>query len=341
MKLSQLIGRREKEAPRDAQLVSHKLLVRGGYVRQVGAGLFSLLPAGMRVIRKIEGIIREEMNAVDGQEVLMPVVLPRELWDESGRYESVGQELLRFKDRNDKDMLLGMTHEEAVVHLARGDATSYKQYPFILYQIQTKYRDEARPRGGLIRVREFTMKDAYSWHTSKPCLEECYHRVFEAYERIFRRAGLRSCVSVESDAGMMGGGVSHEFMLLSDSGEDTLVLCDRCSYSANREVARTVYPAVDESPQELELVDTPDTTSIEAVAQLLKVGQESTCKAVFCVDAKGGLVLVILRGDLEVNEAKLKAAIGRPDLVMADEALIKKSGMVPGYASPMGTDPKT
>ena len=191
MKISKLVGRRIKDAPKDAKTVSHKFLIRGGYVRPVSSGIYSVLPAGFRITQKIEKIIREEMEAIDGQEVKMPVVLPAELWQESGRLNTVGPELLRFKDRNDKEMLLGMTHEEAVVHLLRTEVNSYKQLPVMLYQIQTKYRDEARPRAGMIRVREFTMKDAYSFHTSQDCLDKYYELAHKAYENIFRRVGMK------------------------------------------------------------------------------------------------------------------------------------------------------
>ena len=224
MRMSKMLGRRIKEDPKDAKTVSHKFLVRGGYIRGVSAGIYSMLPLGMRIIEKIEAIIREEMNRIDGQEVKMPVVLPAELWEESGRYQTVGAELLRFKDRNDKPMILGMTHEEAVVHLVRTEITSYKQLPIMAYQLQTKYRDEACPRAGLIRVREFTMKDAYSFHTSQEDLEKYYERAHEAYERIYRRVGMKHVVSIKSNSGMMGGNVSHEFMSIADCGEDTIFL---------------------------------------------------------------------------------------------------------------------
>ena len=211
MRMSRLVGKRTKETPKEAQTVSHTFLLRGGYVRPVSTGIYSLLPLARRITKKIEKIIREEMDGIEGQEILMPVVLPRELWEESGRYSGVGAELLRFKDRNGKDMLLGMTHEEGrggVVHIARSEINSYKQLPAMLYQIQTKYRDEARPRAGLIRVREFTMKDAYSFHTTEDCLKKYYERAFKAYERIFQRIGLKDFISVESDTGMMGGAAS-------------------------------------------------------------------------------------------------------------------------------------
>ncbi|MCK5844249.1 MAG: hypothetical protein KAG97_06035 [Victivallales bacterium] len=196
MRMSKLVGRKIKDDPKDATTASHKLLIRGGYVRPVSAGIYSLLPRAKRIISKIEEIIREEMNAIEGQEVLMPVTLPAELWKESGRLDSVGSELLRFQDRNDKDMLLAMTHEEAVVHLIRTEVNSYKQLPVMVYQIQTKYRDEARPRAGMIRVREFTMKDAYSFHADQKSLDAYYERVLQAYERIFERAGLKDCVTM-------------------------------------------------------------------------------------------------------------------------------------------------
>lgn len=341
MRMSQLIGRRDKDAPKEAQITSHQFILRGGYARQVGAGLFSMLPLGLRVVRKIENIIREEMNNVGGQEVLMPVVLPRELWEESGRYESVGSELLRFKDRAGKDFLLGMTHEEAAVHLARSEAFSYKQFPFTIYQIQTKFRDEPRSRGGLIRVREFTMKDGYSFHENDECLQKTYDELHQAYQRIFERAGLQKFISVASDAGMMGGGVSHEFMSITEVGEDSFLLCSKCDYKANREVAKTIYPSFQDTSSELNKVETPNTTSIEEVAKFLDLPETSTCKAFFCLDGKKKLVLAIIRGDLEVNEAKIKAQLGTKELVMADDESILAHNMVPGYASPLNTDKST
>ena len=216
MRMTQLIGKRLKETPKDAQTVSHVYILRGGYARQVSAGIYSLLPLGKRIVAKIEKVIREEMNRIGGQEILMPVVLPGELWEESGRLHEIGSELLRFNDRNDKNMLLGMTHEEAVVHIARSEINSYKQLPVMLYQIQTKYRDEARPRAGLIRTREFTMKDAYSFHTSEDGMEIFYQNVHDAYVNIFERVGLRNVISIQSDPGMMGGSMSHEFMALAE-----------------------------------------------------------------------------------------------------------------------------
>lgn len=335
MRLSNFVGKRLKETPKDARTASHIYLLRGGYVRQVSAGIYTLLPLGMRVISKIERIIREEMNAIGGQEVLMPVVLPRELWDESGRYDSVGLELLRFRDRNDKEMLLGMTHEEAVVHLARSEINSYKQLPVMLYQVQTKYRDEARPRAGLIRVREFTMKDAYSFHASVASLEAYYERVHEAYERIFQRTGFRDVCSIQSDPGMMGGNVSHEFMAIADCGEDTVFKSPNGEYKANRDIARTGLAFAKDDPEPLERVHTPGQKTIQEVAAFLGMETSQTGKAVFYTDETDALIFVVIRGDLEVNEVKLKNHLKVMELTAATEAKIRASGAVPGFASPI------
>ncbi|MCL2409508.1 MAG: His/Gly/Thr/Pro-type tRNA ligase C-terminal domain-containing protein [Oscillospiraceae bacterium] len=237
MKLEKLIGERFRDKPTDTVISSHALMMRGGYMKQVAGGIFSQQPILRRITRKIEQIIREEMDRIDGQEVLFPVVMPASLWQESGRYDSIGNELARFADRNGSPMLLGMTHEEAAVHLVREYGAAHTKYPFMIYQIQTKFRDEARPRGGLIRVREFTMKDAYSFHTSQEDLEIYYSQCFHAYERIFRRVGLPEVIAVTADSGMMGGKVSHEFMLLTPVGEDSIVICGNCDYRANLEAA--------------------------------------------------------------------------------------------------------
>lgn len=340
MRMSRLVGRQIKEVPKDAQSASHIFLLRGGYIRPVSTGIYSLLPLGKRVADKIESIIREEMNAIDGQEILMPVVLPRELWEESGRYEGVGAELLRFQDRNGKDMLLGMTHEEAVVHLARTELTSYKQLPAMMYQVQTKYRDEARPRAGLIRVREFTMKDAYSFHASDACLETYYQSCHQAYENIFRRVGMREVLSIESDSGMMGGSKAHEFMAVAECGEDTLFVSPDGQYRANREVATTGLSFVGGEPLPLESVSTPGQKTIDEVSSFLGVETSQTGKAVFYRDHEGGIVFAVIRGDLEVNELKLKKVLQSPVLVPASDDEITAIGSVPGYASPLGLDPE-
>jgi prolyl-tRNA synthetase len=338
MRMSKLVGRKIKEDPKDATTVSHKFLIRGGYVRPLSTGIYSLLPLGKKIVDKIEKIIREEMNAINGQEVLMPVVLPAELWQESGRYESVGRELLRFKDRNEKEMLLAMTHEEAVVHLIRTEVNSYRQLPVMLYQIQTKYRDEARPRAGMIRVREFTMKDAYSFHESTECLDQYYERAFQAYERIFKRVGMKDCISIEADPGMMGGNTSHEFMALAECGEDIIFISPGGEYKANRDVAIAAWKFEKEEPLPLEKVSTPGKESIEEVAGFLGVQPENTGKAVFFLDTEKNLVFSMIRGDFEVNEAKLKKCLGSSELEYADDEIIRKSGAEPGYASPMALD---
>ena len=341
MRMSKMVGRRLREDPKDAKTDSHKFLVRGGYIRPVSAGIYSLLPIAKRIIAKIENIVREEMNAIDGQEVLMPVVLPADLWAESGRLETVGQELLRFKDRNDKLMLLGMTHEEAVVHLVRSEINSYKQLPIMAYQIQTKYRDEARPRAGLIRVREFTMKDAYSFHTSQESLDEYYQRAHEAYEKIYRRVGMKQVVSILSNSGMMGGSISHEFMLLADCGEDSIFLSpDGKSYKANREVAVSGLKfEKTEAELPLEKVETPHSKTIEEVCRFLNVDTARTGKAVFYSDPQGKLIFAMIRGDFEVNESKLCSLLQVPELAFANDAQIRDVGCVPGFASPLGLDP--
>ncbi len=336
MKMSKLAGRRLKEVPKDAKTISHQFLIRGGYIRPVSTGIYSLLPAGKRITDKIEQIIREEMNRIDGQEVLMPVVLPADLWQESGRYETVGAELLRFKDRNSKDMLLAMTHEECITALVRTEINSYKQLPVMLYQIQTKYRDEARPRAGLIRTREFTMKDAYSFHVDQADLEVYYKRAHEAYERIFKRIGLNNVLSIESNSGMMGGNVSHEFMAICDCGEDTIFASADRSYRANREIATAAWKFESEPAKPLEKVHTPGCKTIEEVANFLGIKPENTGKAVFYQNAvTGDLIFAVIRGDFEVNECKLGNLLKVPELKFADDAAIEAVGAVPGYASPL------
>lgn len=336
MLMSRLLGERYKEKPADATMPSHIFLLRGGYVRQVANGIYSLLPPAKKAIAKIEKIIREEMDAIDGQEVLLPVAMPAELWKESGRWDSVGSELLRFRDRAGQDMLLGMTHEEAVVHLARSEALSYAKYPFMLYQIQTKFRDEPRSRGGLIRVREFTMKDAYSFHTSQEDLEKYYQRCFDAYHRIFKRAGLRGVIAVESDSGMMGGAVAHEFMQLNDLGEDSLVICDMCGYNANMEVATFKLVPRGKPLSEIKEEPTPDCKDIASVAELLGTTSDNTIKATVFGTAKSKKPLVVfIRGDLEVNEAKLKKVAGCDIFPFAD---YENTNLCFGYIGPYKLD---
>ena len=330
MKLSQLVGDRFKEKPAGAVIDSHALMLRGGYMKFVGSGIFSQFPPLYRITAKIEKILREEMDKIDGQEVLFPVTMPASLWEESGRYSSIQSELLRFKDRNNTPMVLGMTHEEAAVQLVRDYATSYSKYPFMIYQIQTKFRDEARPRAGMIRVREFTMKDAYSFHTSQADLEAYYDRCHRAYERIFARAGVPEVVSVKSDSGMMGGSVSHEFMLLTPIGEDTLVICPECGYSANMEAADCIVekPA-DETEAPLTRVHTPGAHTIEEVCAQLHVPVEKTAKAVvYQENLTDDYIVVFTRGDLDINETKLRNFLGKE---IHPALITEESGIVAGF----------
>ncbi len=339
MRMSELLGERYKEKPADCTIESHALMVRGGYIKQVNTGVYTLLPPARRITQKIERIIREEMDAIDGQEVLFPVVLPADLWKESGRFTSVGKELVRLTDRMGADMVLGMTHEEAAVHLARDAAKSYAKYPFMIYQLQTKFRDEPRARGGLIRVREFTMKDAYSFHTNQADLEAYYQRCYVAYERIFRRAGCKNVIAVLSDSGMMGGRVSHEFMLLTAIGEDTLVICDNCDFKANIEACASV---VDNSTlgavEPLTLVPTPEMATIEEVASYLHKQHKTTCKAVvYQRNSDDSYVIAFVRGDLEVHETKLRNTIGAE---IHPAVITPESGIVAGFIGAKGLDTK-
>ena len=335
MKLEKLVGDRFKERPSDCQIDSHAIMVRGGYIKYMANGIFSSYMPTKRITRKIEQIIREEMDAIDGQEVQFPVVMPATLWEESGRYASIGSELLRFSDRNRNQMVLGMTHEEAAVHLVREYGQSYTKYPFMIYQIQTKFRDEARPRGGLIRVREFTMKDAYSFHTSQEDLEEYYDKCHKAYERIFKRAGVPDVVSVKSDSGMMGGSVSHEFMLLTPIGEDSIAICSECGMSANMEAAESIIENTrDDVSAAMELVHTPDVHTIEDVCNFFKVEPQKTCKAViYQRNEDDSYIVVFVRGDVDVNETKLRNFVGceiHPAVVTED------CGLFAGFTGPVG-----
>lgn len=339
MKIKNLVGQRFKERPADCVIESHALMVRGGYMKYVGNGIFSEFPVLNRITRKIENIIREEMNAIDGQEVLFPVVMPAELWQESGRYESIGNELVRFQDRSKSKMVLGMTHEEAAVQLVREYGQSYQQYPFMIYQIQRKFRDEARPRAGLIRVREFTMKDAYSFHTSQEDLEQYYQKCYDAYNRIFARAGIPEVVTVASDSGMMGGSISHEYMLLTEVGEDSIVLCNECDYRANMEAAENIVKnASTGTLEELKCVETPDCKTIEDVCAFLNSDVLGSCKAVvYQKNMDDAFVVAFVRGDYEVNETKLRNLVGE-DIHPAE--ITEDSPLVAGYIGPYAISDK-
>jgi prolyl-tRNA synthetase len=342
MRLSNLFFTSLRDDPVEAEMASHRLLVRAGYVRQLGAGIYSLLPLGFRVQQRIEQVIREEIDAIGGQEMEMPVVHPADLWKESGRYAKIGPELVRFKDRGGRDMVLAMTHEEVVADLVRDMVSSYRQLPLIVYHFQTKFRDEPRARGGLIRVREFVMKDSYSIDADAAGLDRAYELHHGAYERIFERLGLDT-VPVGADVGIMGGSLAHEFMFLNEHGEDTLVLCDACGYAANQQIAQVAKPeGSDEEPLPAEEVETPGTDTIASLAEFLGVGRERTAKAAFFVTGDGRLVTAIVRGDYDVNETKLVnavKAIGGLRPAQGDE--IRAAGMEPGYGSPVGAHDTT
>lgn len=342
MRLSTLFFASLRDDPAEAEMVSHKLLVRAGYVRQLGSGIYTILPLGFRVQKKIEQIIREEIDAIGGQEMEMPVVHPAELWRESGRYQKIGPEMVRFKDRGGRDMVLAMTHEEVVADLLRDLVKSYRQLPAIVYHFQTKFRDEPRARGGLIRVREFVMKDSYSLDADEAGLDRSYQAHYRAYSRIFERLGLET-VPVGADVGIMGGSLAHEFMVLNEHGEDTLVICPTGDYAANQQIAAVEKPQpAAEEPMATEEVPTPGTDTIASLAALLEVGTDRTAKATFFVTGDGRLITAIVRGDFEVNETKLFNAVkafGGLRPATAEE--IRAAGMEPGYASPIGAHDTT
>jgi len=337
MRLSRLFFTTLRDDPADAEMPSHRLLLRAGYLRQLGSGIYSLLPLGKRVSDRVEQVIREEQDRIGGQEMEMPVVHPADVWRASGRYDAVGPEMARFKDRAGRDMVLAMTHEEVVGLLLADIVRSYRQLPMMVYHFQTKWRDEPRARGGLIRVREFVMKDAYSVDRDEAGLDASYWAQHGAYVRTFERLGL-STIAVSSDVGMMGGSLAHEFMVLNPAGEDVLVLCEACGYAANRQVAmipRPFPPA--EDPLPLEEVATPGTATIATLAAFLGVGPERTAKAAFFMAGDGRLVTAIVRGDHEVNETKLLNAVkATGGMRPATVEEIRAAGMEPGYGSPIG-----
>jgi prolyl-tRNA synthetase len=341
--MSQLFSQTIREAPSEAEITSQKLLVRAGFIRQLAAGIFSYLPLGRRSLTKIENIMRREINAIGGQEITMPVVHPADIWQETGRWYQIGSEMGRFKDKTGRDMVLAMTHEEVVTDLVRREIRSYRQLPALIYHIQTKWRDDPRPRAGLIRVREFTMKDSYTLDADWEGLDKQYRAHYQAYFNIFRRCALE-VTAVKADVGMMGGRLAHEFMFLTPAGEDTLVLCDGCNYAANRQIAIFRKPrSAKELPGELEKVATPGIKTIESLAEFLGIPKSKTAKAVFLVasipdesETNEQLVFAVVRGDMEVNETKLSNVIKAKDLRPAREEEIIRAGAIPGYASPIG-----
>ncbi len=360
MRLSRMFLPTLKESPSDAEVVSHRLMVRAGMIRKLAAGVYNLLPMGLRVVQKVEGIVREEMNRAGGCEVSMPVVQPSELWRESGRWDVYGKELLRLKDRHGREFCLGPTHEEVITDMVRNDVRSYRELPLNLYQIQTKFRDEIRPRFGLMRGREFIMKDAYSFHADEESANKEYKNMYDAYTRIFERCGLEFR-AVEAETGSIGGSFSHEFMVLADTGEDAVASCTGCDYAANTERAEIRQPEPSEQGQgvgnpgpeagasigEIETVSTPGVTTIEEVSSFLGVEPKLMIKTLLYVTDSGDVVAALVRGDSDVNEPKLLRVINENDnndkkadtITLADdEAVTRVTGAPVGFAGPVGLD---
>ncbi len=349
MRFSRLFGKTLRQAPAEAESVSHQLLLRAGMIAQEAAGIYSYLPLGWRVLKKIENIIREEMDKAGGQELMLPVLQPFELWQQSGRNIDFGKTLFSLTDRREHTLALGATHEEVITDLVHRYVQSYRDLPLLLYQIQTKMRDEPRPRGGLLRVREFIMKDLYSFDTDKSGLDESYQKVSQAYRNIYARLSLPALM-VEADSGAIGGKESHEFMVLTEGGEDEVIHCSNCGYAANAEKAQFVKEVgavipVSHSPESsegepknilpLEEIATPETETIAEVADFVGVPANQTLKAVFYF-ANGEFIFVIIRGDLEVNETKLKNCLKCSELRLATESEVNEAGLVAGFASPIG-----
>ena len=335
MRLSSLFGKTLRQTPSEADNISHQLLLKAGMINQLAAGVYSYLPLALRALQKIETIIREEMNAVGGQELQMPVLQPLEMWQTTERDLAFGKGLFTLGDRRERALVLGPTHEEVITDLVRSNVQSYRDLPLLLYQIQTKFRDEPRPRGGLMRVREFGMKDLYSFDANEECLNTTYQKLITAYKKIYERCGL-DFVVVEADSGAIGGKESHEFMVLAESGEDIILSCSKCDYAANVEKAESVKPEGKTGEMlQIEEVATPGRVTIEEVANFLNVPEIQILKAVFYA-ADGEMVFVAIRGDIEVNEVKLKNALGCHELRLATEDEVSNAGLVAGSASPLG-----
>lgn len=335
MKLSRLLSKTLRADPPEAESASHRLMLKAGMIYQLAAGVYAYLPLAWRSLRKLENIIRQEMDAAGGQELMMPALQPMELWQETGRAAAFGQNLFWLKDRRGRTMVLAPTHEEVITSIVRSNVQSYRDLPLILYQIQTKFRDEARPRAGLVRVREFDMKDAYSFNADDASLEESYQAMARAYRNVYRRCSLPALMA-EADSGAIGGKDSHEFILPTPTGEDTVITCPSCGYTANAEKAASVYPQVPVEPVlPLAEVSTPGVKTIAELCRFLEIPAQKTLKAVFYV-ADGALVFVTIRGDLEVNEVKLKNTLRCHDLRLASDLEVKAAGLVAGSASPVG-----
>ncbi len=341
MKVSRFPLSTVKETPADAEIISHQLMMRAGMIRKIAAGLYSWQPLGLRVLRKAEAIVREEMNSAGALELLMPAVQPAELWQESGRWEQYGPELLRFTDRHNREFCIGPTHEEIITDLVRREVRSYKQLPLNYYQIQTKFRDEIRPRFGIMRAREFLMKDAYSFHIDKPSLDETYQQMYDTYTRIFTRLGL-DFRAVRADSGSIGGALSHEFHVLADSGEDAIVFSSESDYAANLELAEALPPAGDRPAPAIEkqAVDTPGAHSIEDVCKALGVTPEQTVKTLLVEGIDGAVVALCLRGDHSLNEVKAEKLeqVAQPLALASDEQIRAAAGCGAGSLGPVGLD---
>ena len=335
MRLSRLFTKTLREVPAEAETASHQLMLRTGMIHQVAAGVYSYLPLGWRVLRKIEQIIREEMDRVGGQELMMPVLQPLELWEKTQRHHAFGKSLFVLTDRRERTLFLGPTHEEVITELVRHQVRSYRDLPLLLYQIQTKFRDEPRPKGGLLRVREFSMMDLYSFDVDAEALDLSYQKMRQAYASIYRRCGLPA-MEVEADSGAIGGKDSHEFTVITPTGEDEIIYCESCGYAANVEKAQSVKSEGERAALlPLEEVATPSMKTIEEVAGFLQISQSRTLKAVF-YSADDDLVFVVIRGDLEVNEVKLRNALKCSELQLATEEQVRRVGLVAGSASPLG-----
>lgn len=339
MRVSQFFISTLKEAPTEAELISHKLMVRAGLIKRLGSGLYTWMPLGLRVLRKVENIVREEMDNSGGIELLMPAIQPADLWQETGRWDVFGPQMLKIKDRHEHDFCFGPTHEEVITDIARREIKSYRQLPLNFYQIQTKFRDEIRPRFGVMRAREFMMKDAYSFHTNEDSLTETYQIMYDTYSRIFTRLGLKFR-AVAADTGAIGGSGSHEFHVLADSGEDAIAFCPDSDYAANIELAEThptqIKPAAPKG--DMQKIATPDQKTCQAVADFLKVPLNKTVKTL-AITADNKLYLLLLRGDHQLNELKVKKIPGFVDFELASEiAILKATGSLPGYIGPVGVE---
>lgn len=336
MRASQLYAPTLRETPAEAEIISHQLMLRAGMIHKAAAGIYSYRPMAWRVMKKIMDIIREEMDAVGGQELMMPIVHPAEVWLESGRWNVYGDELWRVKDRHGRDFCLGPTHEEMITTLVKNDIRSYKQLPQRLYQIQTKFRDERRPRFGMMRSREFIMKDMYSFDRDEEHLDESYRLLYDAYARIFSRCGL-DCYPVEADSGAIGGSGSHQFMAIAASGEEGVLFCDACGYAASNEIAAVLPQSgpSDEPMKEIKLVETPDCSSVEDVAKFLGIATAQVVKTL-CYQADDELVLALVRGDRQINEIKLQHVLDCLELQFASEEAVRSLGQEPGYLGPLG-----